>query len=32
MLGRYPNIDFKEANFQKYGQGATEIYIKQNVK
>ncbi|MCZ8198455.1 MAG: DNA mismatch repair protein MutS [Flavobacterium sp.] len=32
MLGRYPNIDFKEANFQKYGQGATEVYIKQNVK
>ncbi len=32
MLGRYPNIDFKDANFQKYGQGATEIYIKQNVK
>lgn len=32
MLGRYPNIDFKEANFQKYGQGAMEIYIKQNVK
>lgn len=32
MLGRYPNIDFKEGNYQKYGQGATEVFIKQNAK
>ena len=32
LLGRYENIIFQEANFQKYGQGATEIYFKQNVK
>ena len=30
MFGRYENIDFKEGNYQKYGQGATEIYIRQN--
>ncbi|MBC5842160.1 Smr/MutS family protein [Flavobacterium sp. F-380] len=30
LLGRYDNIDFKEANYQKYGQGATEVYIKQS--
>ena len=29
MLGRYENIDFKDGNYQKYGQGATEVYIKQ---
>jgi dsDNA-specific endonuclease/ATPase MutS2 len=32
MLGRYENIDFKEGNYQKYGQGATEVFIKQNAK
>lgn len=32
MLGRYDNIDFKEANYQKYGQGATEVFIKQSTK
>jgi len=32
MLGRYENIDFKEGNYQKYGLGATEVYIKQNHK
>lgn len=32
LLGRYDNIVFQEANFQKYGQGATEVYFKQNVK
>ncbi|MEK8179882.1 Smr/MutS family protein [Flavobacterium buctense] len=32
MLGRYDNITFQEANFQKYGQGATEVYFKQNLK
>lgn len=30
MLGRYDNIDFKDGNYQKYGQGATEVYIKQS--
>ena len=32
MLGRYDNIVFQDANYQKYGSGATEIYIKQNSK
>lgn len=32
MLGRYDNISFQDANFQKYGSGATEVYFKQNVK
>ena len=30
LLGRYDNVDFQEANYQKYGQGATEVYIKQS--
>lgn len=30
LFGRYPEISFKEANYRKYGLGATEIYIKQN--
>lgn len=29
MLGRYDGIDFREASFQKYGQGATEVYFRQ---
>lgn len=32
LLGRYDNIDFQEANYQKYGMGATAVYIKQNIK
>jgi dsDNA-specific endonuclease/ATPase MutS2 len=32
MLGRYDNVSFQEANYQKYGSGATEVYFKQNVK
>ena len=32
MLARYENIDFKEGNYQKYGLGATEVYIRQNAK
>ena len=32
MFGRYDNISFQDANYQKYGLGATEVYIKQNVK
>jgi len=30
LLGRYENIKHQEANFQKYGQGATEIYFIKN--
>ena len=32
MLGRYDTISFQDANYQKYGLGATEVYIKQNIK
>ena len=32
MLGRYDNISFQDANYQKYGLGATEVYFKQNPK
>ena len=32
LLGRYENIVFQEANYQKYGLGATEVFIKQNTK
>lgn len=32
MLGRYENIDFRDANYQKYGLGATEVVIRQNSK
>lgn len=32
LLGRYDNIAFQDGNYQKYGQGATEVYIKQNGK
>ena len=32
MLKRYDNISFQDANYQKYGLGATEVYFKQNVK
>lgn len=30
LFGRYDNIVFQDANYQKYGSGATEIYFKQN--
>lgn len=30
LLGRYSEVDFKDANYRKYGLGATEVYIKQN--
>ena len=30
LLGRYDNISFQDANYQTYGLGATEVYIKQN--
>lgn len=32
LLGRYDNVVFQDANYQKYGQGATEVYFKQNVR
>lgn len=32
LLGRYDNISFQDANYQKYGIGATEVYFKQNQK
>ena len=32
MLNRYEGISFQDANYQKYGLGATEIYFKQNVR
>ena len=31
LLGRYDNIVFQDGNYQKYVQGATEVYFKQNV-
>lgn len=31
LFGRYDNVKFYEANYQKYGLGATEVYIYQNV-
>jgi hypothetical protein len=30
LLGRYDNIVFQDANYQRYGSGATEVYFKQN--
>jgi hypothetical protein len=30
MLKRYENISFQDANYQKYGLGAIEVYFKQN--
>ena len=30
LFGRYPEISFQDANYRKYGLGATEVYIKQN--
>jgi dsDNA-specific endonuclease/ATPase MutS2 len=32
LLGRYDTISFQDANYQKYGLGATEVYFKQNSK
>jgi dsDNA-specific endonuclease/ATPase MutS2 len=29
LLGRYENITFQDANYQKYGLGATEVYFIQ---
>jgi len=30
LLGRYSNIKFYDADYQKYGLGATEVYVYQN--
>ena len=30
LLSRYDEVVFQEASFQKYGFGATEVYVKQN--
>ncbi len=32
LMGRYENIAFQDANYQKYGLGATEVFFKQNSK
>lgn len=32
LFGRYDSIKFYDANYQKYGLGATEVYIFQNAK
>jgi dsDNA-specific endonuclease/ATPase MutS2 len=29
LLGRYDNVTFQDANYQKYGLGATEVYFLQ---
>jgi DNA-nicking Smr family endonuclease len=31
LFGRYDNLKFYDADYQKYGVGATEVYIFQNV-
>src|SRR5690554_142966 len=31
LFGRYDNLKFYDADYQKYGRGATEVYIFQNV-
>ena len=31
LLGRYDNLKFYDADYQKYGLGATEVYLFQNV-
>ena len=32
LFGRYDNLTFQDANYQKYGLGATEIYFRQSTK
>ncbi|MFD2914407.1 Smr/MutS family protein [Psychroserpens luteus] len=32
LFGRYDNVKYYAADYQKYGLGATEVYIYQNVK
>jgi hypothetical protein len=31
LFGRYENVKYYDANLQKYGLGATEVYIYQNI-
>lgn len=31
LFGRYQNVKYYDADYQKYGYGATEVYIYQNV-
>jgi len=31
LFGRYDNVKFYDADYQKYGRGATEVYIFQNI-
>jgi hypothetical protein len=31
LFGRYENLKFYDADYQKYGFGATEVYIYQNI-
>jgi len=31
LFGRYDNLKFYNADYQKYGRGATEVYIFQNI-
>jgi len=30
LFGRYENLKYYDADYQKYGMGATEVYILQN--
>ncbi len=32
LFGRYENLKFYDADYQKYGRGATEVYIFQNLE
>lgn len=32
LFNRYENLKFYDADYQKYGRGATEVYIYQNVR
>ncbi|WP_027137528.1 Smr/MutS family protein [Gaetbulibacter saemankumensis] len=32
LFGRYNNVKYYDANYQKYGLGATEVYIYQNAE
>lgn len=32
LFGRYNNVKFYDADYKKYGLGATEVYIYQNIK
>lgn len=32
LFGRYDNVEYYDADYQKYGRGATEVYIFQNSK